>query len=461
MLINRFLPIFLSCCLAIAACNDPTNIGQSLIDEDELFETTFTDTFAVTVHTKRSDTTITSSSTYLPQGYLLGNTNDPIFGRSNASIYAQLAIPTDTKGLPTSIDSIEIDSVVLSLAYETDIQAYGDTTSKHNVAVYELEEAIIPKAYFAEQHFGYNPTPIGYINNIQFKHRTKVQLKLYSPAYTEITSTDTIVHNDTIKQQTSNPQLRIPINPELGWRIFSRIGTQELKTTDNFRNFFKGIYIKTNENGNAMSFINSTSSGITIYYKQGSQKGKSSTFPLSGGVINHYDHQYNNTPVGNNLNMPYPNGQIYTYLQGINGTQFEFEVPSFKALHGKLINKVSLEMTLLPDIDTTFLPPIQLSSYAIDSSGNRVNIYSNADKPSNGNYAYYITKIEQDGTDANGAKIWKHSLNYRDFTYEFTSGKYKKIVVRTYPYLPYRAVICGPEHPQYPMRWKVYYTDVE
>jgi hypothetical protein len=458
MIPARFLLIILAYCLTIAACTDPTDIGQGLLDEEEFFNTAYTDTFAINVHTFRSDSTYSSPSSTMPQGYLLGNMNDPVFGRSSASLYAQFTIPSSFS--ITNLDSVVLDSVVLSLNYNKNVLSYGDTLSKHNISVYEAEEPIGTGLLFSDQHFAYNPSPIGYRNQVAFQQQTNVEVRQYIAAYTTISSTDTVYHPATIDTLTLKPQLRIPLNDELGWRFLSRIGTQEMKSKDNFQQFFKGLYVKADVSGNSIGFISLAEAAIVVYYRNGSSKGLSFRLPVLGGMVNHFDHNYNNCTLNDILNAASPNGQDFAYLQGINGTQFEFEVPSFTQMSGKIINKAVLEMTILPETDSTYSAPFALSSYAVGETGNRVYLYSNS-TVNNASLPYYVSTYSKDSTTIPGQDIWKLQLNYRDFADELLSGQYKKLGVRTYSYLPQRAIICGPNHPQYPMRWKVYYTDPE
>lgn len=450
----RLILLFALCYgFTIAACNDPTDIGQGVIEEDEFFNTEYIDTFSIRAHLLKTDSTFTAPAGAMPLGYMLGALNEPALGRTIASMYAQLGITGTSINLG---DSLVLDSIVLSLAYNTP-QLYGDSTSRHNVSVYEVEEPIGTGAYYADQHFAYNTTPIGYRNQVMFDRWSGVPVRKYRK-YTKIEGTDTIPNFEEIDTITLAPQLRVRLNDELGWRILSRSGTQELKSTTAFQQFFKGIYVTTSGFGNSIAFISiNTNSAITVYYHNGSEKGLLFTLNLSGGVVNNLDHRYTSTPVETAFNSPYPNGQEYLYIQGANGTHFEFDVPSFAALSGKIINKAELEMTLLPELDSTYRSPTKLTTYAIDSTGRKLFLQeypaSRITTPT------YLPHYGQDGTTAEGIKIYKHTLNYRDFVQELMTGKFVKFGVEIPDYIPSRAIICGPEHPQYPMRWRVYYTE--
>ena len=77
------------------ACNDPTSIGSDLLEGDQL-DLDYTDTLTIISKTVRdADSVITfstSSSTpasFRLSAYLAGNFDDPIFGRSESSIYSE------------------------------------------------------------------------------------------------------------------------------------------------------------------------------------------------------------------------------------------------------------------------------------------------------------------------------------------------------------------------------------
>ena len=111
----RFI-YFLLVASLIYSCNDPTAVGASLLEEDRA-EVGFVDTFSVSARTTKRD----SVRVYSPfsQGqltnFLLGNFNDPILGRSSASINAQLFPTTSEPGFADTINGI--DSLILFLPY--------------------------------------------------------------------------------------------------------------------------------------------------------------------------------------------------------------------------------------------------------------------------------------------------------------------------------------------------------
>ena len=113
---------------SVVSCSDPTLVGGSLLEDDKA-NVGFSDTLSITA------TSITNDSirTYTPFNssqlatYLLGNLNDPLFGRSSSTIYAQV-YPENNN--PRFRDSTRIDSIVLVLPYDIDnfyAKAAGET----------------------------------------------------------------------------------------------------------------------------------------------------------------------------------------------------------------------------------------------------------------------------------------------------------------------------------------------
>jgi len=63
-------------------------------------------------------------------------TNDPLFGKSTASMYFEVTPPFFPFAIPGAKDSIRIDSAVLILSYK---YSYGDTTAPLKLTVSEID----------------------------------------------------------------------------------------------------------------------------------------------------------------------------------------------------------------------------------------------------------------------------------------------------------------------------------
>src|SRR6478735_3190033 len=121
--------VFLPSCKKV---NEATLLGGDLVpDVDNI------NTFASTLDVVTDNVYLEDSSRVIyTDPVALGTiTNDPEFGKTNASAYLQVS-PTFFKSYPfVSKENLTIDSVVLSLNY---IGGYGDTSSMQTVHVYEI-----------------------------------------------------------------------------------------------------------------------------------------------------------------------------------------------------------------------------------------------------------------------------------------------------------------------------------
>ncbi|MEL6718579.1 MAG: DUF4270 family protein, partial [Bacteroidota bacterium] len=137
MSIQRIALFFVITLISLFACNDPSTVGLDLVEEDQINiqfrdDVPFSLTTAAAIPTK----------TYTPginavTNYLCGELNDPVFGKSNASIYAELAL--DLRLPDFSSSDLEVDSLILVLPYDS-TAFYGDTTGLVTLEVYEIVE---------------------------------------------------------------------------------------------------------------------------------------------------------------------------------------------------------------------------------------------------------------------------------------------------------------------------------
>ena len=164
------------------SCSDPTLVGAGLLEDDKA-DVGFSDTLSITA------TTITNDSirTYTPftssqlSSYLFGHLNDPILGRSVASIYAQVYPESNSQNF---LESTVVDSIVLVLPYEVDnfyAKAGGEV---FGIEVLQLAETLLEdEEYFSNQTVGTEPVSIG---------STQAMVSIDSLEFTDYEGTDTV-----------------------------------------------------------------------------------------------------------------------------------------------------------------------------------------------------------------------------------------------------------------------------
>ena len=106
-----------------------------------------TDTLTLHTKTVKEDSLPGNGLSYA----LLGSLNDPIFGNSKASIYADLTIVEPNNQFP---NTLEPDSAILFIPSVDGLNFYGDRNYIHNITIAPITENIDPaKTYYQTDSF--------------------------------------------------------------------------------------------------------------------------------------------------------------------------------------------------------------------------------------------------------------------------------------------------------------------
>ena len=172
--VKRFKTIFLSGLIflfivATNSCNDPSNIGSGLLDED-LLEVEFTDTFTVVANTVNGlDSILTFDQFTTTLDLFAGQIDDPFFGTVTHDAYF---LPGLGATVPSFFDEdnqqfVTVDSVVMFVSIDSALY-YGDTSAFHNVDVFLLEDEVdFDGEYYTNMDFPTQMTPVG--QDLQFQ----------------------------------------------------------------------------------------------------------------------------------------------------------------------------------------------------------------------------------------------------------------------------------------------------
>ena len=215
--------------------------------------------------------------------YLLGVYDDPVFGSQTASILTQLelAAPNPNFGVEPVLDS-----VVLTIPYfYSEVEPEED--AEEGAAVeYELDSvygnspiklSIVESNYFLND---YDPetdfqSRQKYFSNLEPTLESHLKNVLYVtenfvPSAEAVTKygKNSDGEEDTVSLP---PRMKIELpNQFFQEKIIDKAGTSMLSSNNNFRNYFRGIYIKAealNEDGTLMLLdLEETGAGITLYY---------------------------------------------------------------------------------------------------------------------------------------------------------------------------------------------------
>lgn len=209
-----------------------------------------TDTAALHAFTFRDTAVQTSGLTR----NLVGAYVDPDFGMLKASLVAQLRLIANNIGQGQDNSRLEPDSIVLSLAFETPTTHYGNLNAQRFV-VQELATALS-----ADTVYRSNWRPQVIEEDLVAPHRGEITP---SPFTNAVVGTDTVA-----------PQIRIPLRMSLARTFLDAFGTDHLRDNAAFTSFFKGIKVSV-ENGaqapyqGGIMYINTIGGGskVTVYYR--------------------------------------------------------------------------------------------------------------------------------------------------------------------------------------------------
>lgn len=384
-----FIALFV---LGFSCKKEDSIIGLEVQPADEQFGILYTDTITIESLSIREDSLVANTTLY----NLLGSINDSVFGKTNASFYTQIILPTTNVTFSNPASCI-VDSVVLALKYNG---YYGNLNSQ-SFKVFELTDNIFTdKTYYSNTNLSYNSAETGKIEN----HIPDPN----SPVY---------IGNDTLA-----PQLRIKLENELGKR-FINADPSVFTNTTNFTTFFKGLYIQSDNpnqsiNQGAILYLDllSANSKLSIYYTENNIK-KSFDFIIGQGAarINKFEHDYSNTPIEKQFQNPLF-GREKVYIQSMAGIKTKLTFPHLNNLKNIAINKAELVLPI--EQYNQLLPHSKLVLTSIDNEGKATamidalegenyfgGLIDNAKKEYRFNIARHLHQVINQGKKDNGLFI--------------------------------------------------------
>lgn len=466
-LTHRFFFFSFLTLLCLTACqNEEPTIGNDVINQGALINTSFTDTLTLEVSIEERaplELLQTQSSGF----FLFGNLNDPTFGESKAEIYTQLSPGINN----LQFDSLpSLDSIVLTLAFPSATQFfYGNNDDEQVMEVFEID---VPNPI--ERQSAYT-TDIGY--------DLKQKLGEASFRFPEDASSET--------------RLNIRLDNDFGTQLIEKSQRANDTTYNNIANFldyFNGIALIPGTDNSSIGFfdLKSSISQMVIYYKalypvttsidgelEYAYGERSRSFELRDFVIgnvstvatsvNRFSHDYTGTPVSDALSNE--TASEIAYLQGMEGIQMRVRIPHLQNLGNIIVNGATLEVIGLEEEADSFFrmaPSLELRLDPQDVAENDIFNFTYLDylRATSGvvetdsitdetirKYELPVPfSIQRMLTEAPGERdmiirIPESGRNYITGTSQFVN--------------PYRALVGGPEHPNYPMKLKLYYTEVQ
>ncbi len=250
--------------LSLISCNSDVDAGEFVVGSDYLSvnnKVILIDTLTVEVGTINFDSLVTSSQSRI----LVGNYDDPVFGKVKSDSYFQVAAtsyPIYNENSDTDATNYVFDSIAMILKYDN--YFYGDTTKVQSLSIHRLTQKVKPNT---DDDSFYNNSALTYdaksLGNISFK-----------------------------PQPLGKDSINIKLDSDFGSELFLKLKKREVTNFDEFTAYLKGFVLKsTSENSSSVIGFN-TSSVVRLYYSK--YLGDSETSLVKNFTIQDVAKQFNN-----------------------------------------------------------------------------------------------------------------------------------------------------------------------
>ncbi len=469
-----------------------TRIGTSELGVDDFFSKDLIGTKDTILNVETETIVLEDSLRIFPTDQqVLGDiTNDPIFGKTSASLFLQLKptfYPFYIKGAK---DSIKVDSAVLILSY---FGFYGDSTKPVKIYVNKIDPTTpleVGKFYASNYANAYNLRKGVSIGNSLLFDFAKAR--------------DSI--NDRF--ENASRQIRLRLNQSLATELLKTYDSNGVYRNDTtFRNAFSGFAISTNpaDNHNALiklSLLDSNTK-LALYYSTSSTGSATRDTLVTYFRFNYYTAQSANfiqrnrasSEIANHLNGFAKDSLVY--VQTSPGTMVKIKVPGLKTFENKIILRAELIAEQVPDdarlstTDSYMTPPNYLFLGVYDTATKKLRTVPND---------YLGQSNPQLITQFGGQRITKSLHGYNNVaTYNFNVSRYVQGLisrkdslfdfrlyapvndsikfVQPYPYNTIQATeylttslgnqpgigrvrLGGGSHSKFRMRLRIYYTNI-
>lgn len=452
--------------LLVSSCRKDIEIGADLLS-DQTIGLNFTDTLTLTAKTVLGEPLETyfkgsageASQFFDSQTHIIGNLDDPYFGRSEATAFVNLSL---LFGRP-DLENSTLDSFVLFLPYDS-LGRYGDTLSSQTIEVYQLDESFNDliedvDTIFTDETFAYS----NLIGSTTIVPNYRDSFNIFVP------------QNDSVVEQRIPKSLRIHIDPSIAEAMINDTLLTENDTT--FQNFIKGFAIKTDGGVNGtvgLDLSNASNAGLSLYYSKNDDMIPR-VFSFTVGRIrhNHYIHDYAGSEVQNAIDDPSSTSNIY--VQSMQGVNTVLDISSVAHLSTTmdssevLINKAELECTVMEPMqyDSDLFPSINNIFIAYkDNEGEMVLIddifqvlstYTSLSTTTQNVNSFFGGNLVEE--EVNGVNLKKYTFNISNHVLSYLRGEISSpeifLVSAAKQERPNQSILIGPDHPDNELRAKL------
>lgn len=310
---------------------DFSSIDSDVIGEDNANFDTPVITIPITAYNKKLDSVQISNLASV----LLGVFNDPAYGQTMASIVTQI---TPTLSNPDFGTNPVIDSVVLTIPYYSKVTGTNTETGETLYALdslYGNQESEFKLSIYRNNYFlrSFNPNasfdePQRYYSNANNADKTINSAVIENSAINFDNQKGALIYENlaftpsnkeiVLKTGSGETETAEPIAPALRvhldntfWKsaILDQAGTSVLSNTNNFKNYFRGLYLKAEpvDDDGSMILLNlaDTKSNIIIYYSKDTSETDSAkiqstyTFNFAGNKLNTFVNNFDLVTLNN------------------------------------------------------------------------------------------------------------------------------------------------------------------
>ncbi|KAF2511920.1 DUF4270 family protein [Flavobacterium foetidum] len=227
--------------ITMISCGTDTDTGEFVVGSDYLAlsnKVIMIDTVSVDMSTINFDSLVTSSQSRI----LIGNYDDPVFGKVKSNSYFQLSTSTYSlinTGSDTESVNFVFDSISMILKYDN--YYYGDTTKVQTFNIHRLNQKVKPNT---DDSKFYNNSALSY-------------------------DTESLGAISFIPRPTQKDSINIRMNDEFGAALFQKIKKREINDFTSFTEYFKGLVLvpDTSNSSSIIGFDVSTSK-VRMYYSK-------------------------------------------------------------------------------------------------------------------------------------------------------------------------------------------------
>lgn len=350
-------------------------------------------------------------------------TNDPLFGRTSASMFFEMTPSFYPFSIPGNKDSVVIDSAVLILSYNG---FYGDSTSPLRLTVSEIAQS----------------TPLKRNRNYPVNFPAADPINIAGPLAAPV-NVDIRRLGDSVKNRYENArnQIRIRLRNDVAQRFIKTYdSTNAYKSDSIFRTFFAGFALTADQSApaNALLRINlgDTNTKFALYYSSSStgatKRDTSVSYfnfnTLVNGEANFVTRNRTGSQVANYITTASnPRSDSMVYVQASPGTFVRVRIPGLASLSNRIIHRAELIAEQVPDdanlltIDQQMSPPRYLLLSVFKPATNaKYNIPND----------YIFSQEGPNIQDFGGFAFFKSTQGYNRVTsYNFNLSRYVQGIV--------------------------------